>query len=209
MAPTDNSKWAVLRELALARFPEDAKVALMASFEMAHREESTRQFMTAEREALTAMLAVRANAAREAAHVTAEEEAARVAARAAEAALDLAARRRRLLRRWWLARRLVRWRERRSRRRRRQRKRRRRRRWHGTAATGTRTWPQRDASARSTSSPPIAATAGTWLAARLSAPARPAARAPTPLTWAGATTYCRRRQDEDGGAATTCRNMVV
>jgi hypothetical protein len=27
MAPTDNSKWAVLRELALARFPEDAEVA--------------------------------------------------------------------------------------------------------------------------------------------------------------------------------------
>jgi hypothetical protein len=27
MAPTDNIKWAMLRELALARFPEDAKVA--------------------------------------------------------------------------------------------------------------------------------------------------------------------------------------
>jgi hypothetical protein len=27
MAPTDNSKWAVLRELALARFPEDTEVA--------------------------------------------------------------------------------------------------------------------------------------------------------------------------------------
>jgi hypothetical protein len=27
MAPTDNRKWAVLRELALARFPEDAEVA--------------------------------------------------------------------------------------------------------------------------------------------------------------------------------------
>jgi hypothetical protein len=27
MAPTDNSKWAVLRELTLARFPEDAEVA--------------------------------------------------------------------------------------------------------------------------------------------------------------------------------------
>jgi hypothetical protein len=35
----------------------------MASFDTAHREESTRQFMAAEREALTAMLAVRANAA--------------------------------------------------------------------------------------------------------------------------------------------------
>jgi hypothetical protein len=37
------------------------QVALMASFEMAHREESTRQFMAAEREALAAMLMVRAN----------------------------------------------------------------------------------------------------------------------------------------------------
>jgi hypothetical protein len=27
MAPTNNSKWAVLRELALACFPEDAEVA--------------------------------------------------------------------------------------------------------------------------------------------------------------------------------------
>jgi hypothetical protein len=27
MAPTDNSKWAVLRELALARFPKDVEVA--------------------------------------------------------------------------------------------------------------------------------------------------------------------------------------
>jgi hypothetical protein len=26
-APTDSSKWTVLRELALARFPEDAEVA--------------------------------------------------------------------------------------------------------------------------------------------------------------------------------------
>jgi hypothetical protein len=70
----------------------DEQVALMASFEMAHRKESTRQFMAAEREALAAKLAVRANAAREAARVAAEEEAARVAARAMEAALDLAAR---------------------------------------------------------------------------------------------------------------------
>jgi hypothetical protein len=27
MAPTDNNKWAVLRELPLARFPKDAEVA--------------------------------------------------------------------------------------------------------------------------------------------------------------------------------------
>jgi hypothetical protein len=125
------------------------------------------------REALATMLAVRANAAREAACVAVEEEAAHMAARAVEAALDLLPGRRRLLRRRWLTRRLVRWRERRSRR---QRKRWRRRIWHGTAAAGTRTWPRRDASARSTSSPLIAATVGTWLAAKLSAPARPAKR---------------------------------
>jgi hypothetical protein len=66
----------------------DEQVALMASFETAHREESTRQFMAAEREALAAMLVVRANATREAARVAAEEE----AARAAKAALDMVAR---------------------------------------------------------------------------------------------------------------------
>jgi hypothetical protein len=70
----------------------DEQVALMASFEMAHREQSTRQFMAAEREALVAMLVVRANAAREATHVAAEEETARVAARVVEVALELAAR---------------------------------------------------------------------------------------------------------------------
>jgi hypothetical protein len=61
----------------------DEQVALMASFETAHGEESTRQFMAAEREALAAMLVVRANAAREAVRVAAEEEAACMAARAA------------------------------------------------------------------------------------------------------------------------------
>jgi hypothetical protein len=70
----------------------DEQVALMASFEMAHCKESTRQFMAAEWEALAAMLVVRANTAREAARVAVEEEAARVAARAAEATLELAAR---------------------------------------------------------------------------------------------------------------------
>jgi hypothetical protein len=70
----------------------DEQVVLMASFETAHHEESTRQFMATEREALAAMLVVRANAAREAARVAIEEEAARMAARAAEAALELAAR---------------------------------------------------------------------------------------------------------------------
>jgi hypothetical protein len=70
----------------------DEQVALMASFEMVHREESTRQFMAAEWEALASMLVVRANAARKAARVAAEEEAARVATHAAEVALELAAR---------------------------------------------------------------------------------------------------------------------
>jgi hypothetical protein len=70
----------------------DEQVALMASFEMAHCKESTHQFMAAEREALAAMLMVHANTVREAARVAAEEEATRLAARAAEAALDLAAR---------------------------------------------------------------------------------------------------------------------
>jgi hypothetical protein len=67
----------------------DKQVALMASYEMAHREESTRLFMVAEREALVAMLVVRANAVREAARVAAKEEAARVVARAEEAALEM------------------------------------------------------------------------------------------------------------------------
>jgi hypothetical protein len=70
----------------------DEQVALMASFETAHREESTCQVMAAEREALSAMLVVCANAAREAARMAAEEEAACVAARVAEAVLGLAAR---------------------------------------------------------------------------------------------------------------------
>jgi hypothetical protein len=81
----------------------DEQVALMPAFETAHREESTRQFMAAEqeaeREALAAMLVGRANAAREAARLAAEEEAAhvavrttevaRMAARATEVALDV------------------------------------------------------------------------------------------------------------------------
>jgi hypothetical protein len=183
----------------------DEQVALIASFETAHSEESMRQFMAAEREALVAMLMERANAARKVARMAAEEEAVRLAAHAVEAALELAAGRRRLLRRRRLARRLVRWREWRSWRRRRQR----RRRWHGTAAAGMTTWPRQDAPARSTSSPPSAATVGTWLAARLTAPARPAVRAPTPSIWAGATTCCRRQQDEDGGAAMASRGRVV
>jgi hypothetical protein len=60
----------------------DKQVALLASFETAHHEEGTCQFMTAEREALAAMLVVRANKAREAACVLAE----------AKATLELAAR---------------------------------------------------------------------------------------------------------------------
>jgi hypothetical protein len=68
----------------------DEQVVLLASFETAHRELVTRQFMATEREALTAMLVVRANAARETAHVAAQEEAARAAARAAEEAAAVA-----------------------------------------------------------------------------------------------------------------------
>jgi hypothetical protein len=76
----------------VAPMTTDEQVALMASFETAHHEESTCHFMAAEREALAAMLVVRANTAREAARVAAEEETARVAARAAEAVLELTAR---------------------------------------------------------------------------------------------------------------------
>jgi hypothetical protein len=51
----------------------DEQVALMASFETAHREESTRLFMATKREALMAMLVVRTTAAREAARMVAQE----------------------------------------------------------------------------------------------------------------------------------------
>jgi hypothetical protein len=79
----------------------DEQVALLASFETAHREEGTRQFMVAEREALATMLVVRANAARKAARVVdcvaeasaelaAQEEAARAVARAGELAKEAA-----------------------------------------------------------------------------------------------------------------------
>jgi hypothetical protein len=49
------------------------QVALLALFKTAHREEVTRKFMAAKREALAAMLAVRANMAREAVQATVEE----------------------------------------------------------------------------------------------------------------------------------------
>jgi hypothetical protein len=68
----------------------DEQMTLLASFETAHREEGTRQFMAAERDALAAMFVVHANTAREAAHMAAQEEAARVAARVAEVASVLA-----------------------------------------------------------------------------------------------------------------------
>jgi hypothetical protein len=50
-------------------------VALLALFEIAHREEVTCQFMATKHETLAAKLAVHANAAREAARAAAEEEA--------------------------------------------------------------------------------------------------------------------------------------
>jgi hypothetical protein len=68
----------------------DEQVEQLASFETAHREQVTRQFMAAEREALAAMLAVHANAAREAARVAAQEEAGHEAVRAAEEAAVMA-----------------------------------------------------------------------------------------------------------------------
>jgi hypothetical protein len=49
----------------------DEQVALLASFETMHREDGTRPYMATERKALAAMSVVRANAAREAAHVAA------------------------------------------------------------------------------------------------------------------------------------------
>jgi hypothetical protein len=55
----------------------DEQVALLPSYETTHHEQVTRQFMATEREALLAMLMVRANTAREAACVAAQEEAAR------------------------------------------------------------------------------------------------------------------------------------
>jgi hypothetical protein len=57
----------------------DEQVVLLASFETVHCEESTRQFMAAERKALATMLVMHANAASE-------------AARMAEATVELAAR---------------------------------------------------------------------------------------------------------------------
>jgi hypothetical protein len=69
----------------------DKQVALLASFETAHREQGTRRFMAAEREALVAMLVVCANAAREVTRVATQEEAAHAAARADELAEEAVA----------------------------------------------------------------------------------------------------------------------
>jgi hypothetical protein len=69
----------------------DEQVALLASFETAHREEGKRHFMAAERGALAAMLVVRASVVRKAAaKLAAREEAARAAARAEELAEEAA-----------------------------------------------------------------------------------------------------------------------
>jgi hypothetical protein len=75
----------------------DEQVALMSSFVMAHREEGTRQIMAVDRDALVAMLVVRANAAREAARVAeaeaelaTREEAARAVMQAEELAEEAA-----------------------------------------------------------------------------------------------------------------------
>jgi hypothetical protein len=187
----------------------DEQVALMASFEMEHREESTRQFMATEREALAAMLVVRANVAREAARVAAEEEAARVVARAAEAALELAAREeaaraeevaREAAGAVALAEELA----------------------EEAAAEATvqeemtrdrRRWDDDMAAARRAREVHELATQRRHrrnLARRQAHRAsQPAARAPTPSIWAGAITCCRRQQDEDGGAKAASRGRVV
>jgi hypothetical protein len=71
----------------------DKQVALLASFETVHYEESTRQFMAIERKALAAMLVIRANAARmaeAAVELAAGEEATRAVAHAATRAEELA-----------------------------------------------------------------------------------------------------------------------
>jgi hypothetical protein len=178
----------------------DEQVALLTSFETMHHEEGTRQFMAAEREALAAMIVVRANATREVARVAAQEEVARVAACVAEAAArSWRSRRRRLARRRGQRSSPRRWRQMRQHMRR----------WPGTATAGTRTWPRRGVLARSMSSPARATTAATWLASRPSVPARPTMRARTPSTPVGATTCCKRLQAKDGGAATVSRGRVV
>jgi hypothetical protein len=66
----------------------DEQAVLLASFEIARREEDTRLFMAAEREALSAMLVVRATAAKRAAAEMAAEEAELGAALAEESARD-------------------------------------------------------------------------------------------------------------------------
>jgi hypothetical protein len=68
----------------------DEQAVLLASFETARREEDTRLFMAAEREALSAMLVVRAAAAKRVAAEMAAEEAALGAALAEEIARDRA-----------------------------------------------------------------------------------------------------------------------
>jgi hypothetical protein len=68
----------------------DEQAVLLASFETARREEDTRLFMAVEREALSAMLVVRAAAAKRAATEMAAEEAELGAALAEESARDRA-----------------------------------------------------------------------------------------------------------------------
>jgi hypothetical protein len=68
----------------------DEQAVQLASFETARREEDTRLFMAAEREALSAMLMVRATAVKRAAAEMAAEEAALGAALAEEIARDRA-----------------------------------------------------------------------------------------------------------------------
>jgi hypothetical protein len=128
-------------------------VALLASFETAYREQVTCQFMTTERESLAAMLVVRANTAREAAHVAAQEEAARMAEGAAAAAQE-AARAEEIAEE---ATSEAAAREEMAR----------------TGRARRRTWQRRGVPARSTSSRTSAATASVWLAGRPTTRTRP------------------------------------
>jgi hypothetical protein len=163
---------------------------------MAHREESTRQFMAAEREALAAMLVVRANAAREAAYAAeaALELAAREEAAVAKEAVREAARA--VARAEELAEEAV---------------------AEAAAqedmAQDCRRWDEDMAASRRAYEVHELATQRRHrqnLARRqVTAPARPATRAPTPSIWAGVTTCCRRQQDEDGGTATASRGRTV
>jgi hypothetical protein len=133
----------------------DEQGALFMLFEITHHKEVACQFMMAEREALVAMLAVRANATRKAAHVAAKPAAVAMdqeAAWAGEVTAEVAARKE-------MAR--------------------------DRTRAGMRTWRRQGAPVRSTSSRTSAATASVWHAATPRLRARSMARDPSPPMLAG------------------------